>query len=507
MNESRIKNTKRNIIVSYLYSAVIMLFQFISRTMIVKCLGEQYLGLSSLFASILQILNMAELGFSGAIVYNMYKPIADNDVRKVNSLLAFYRKVYTRIGVVILVVGLVIMPFIPTIINGSYPHSINIYFLFFLYLLNTSISYWMFAYKASLIEGLQRIDLEKLAYLVVVIIEYSLQIISIIIFKSFYAYVVAAIIGTACRNIAVEIISKKLFPQYKCEGDIDNSTKKSIVERVKGLLICNISSITYTTLDSIILSMFVGLESVAKYNNYLVVVNGVLNIILMLRSSMQASVGNSIAKESVEKNYNDMLLWQFLFAMLSTICVTCMFSLYQPFMEIWMGKTLLLPLIDVIFICLWFVISVSGNAYFLYLSGTGSWWDLRWIYISSTVTNLSLNIILGKIFGIEGIIFATLFSTFVFGLIWQCIVIFKKYFNKSPVYFYVKQIQYYAVMVIISSTTYLVTSKISGNGWKYLFIKGIISILCSVIGICLIYKKSKIFKRSVNFIKLVFNVK
>ena len=89
MEESRTKNTKRNIIVSLMYTAVNMLFQFISRSAIISNLGEQYLGLSSLFTSVLQVLNMAELGFTGAIVYNMYKPLAEDDTDTVCALLAY----------------------------------------------------------------------------------------------------------------------------------------------------------------------------------------------------------------------------------------------------------------------------------------------------------------------------------------------------------------------------------------------------------------------------------
>jgi len=447
---------------------------------------------------------MAELGFSGAIVYNMYKPLADGDENTVNALLAFYKKIYSVIGFVIFVIGIIVLPFITKFINGNYPDNVNIYILFFIQLLNTSISYLLFAYKASLIEALQRIDMEKISYLVVTVLEYFLQIVSIVIYKNYYMYLVSMLIGTVLRNISIELISRKYFPSYFCKGIISKTTKNDIISRVKGLLICNICGTTYTALDSIILSMFVGLVAVAKYNNYLVVVNGVISIITMLRTSMQASVGNSVAKESVGKNYNDMLLWQFLFSCITTLCASCMISLFQPFMRIWMGESMLLLRTDVVLLCMWFVVSVSGHPYYLYLSGTGSWWEMRWVYIISTLTNLILNIVLGKIFGISGIIFSTFFSSLIFGFVWQCIIIFKKYFERSPKEFYKRQLVYWICNTIVMVVAYLVVSIIQFEGILGLLIKALVCVIVTLFTMFILYFRTKIFKEALKFFVAVF---
>lgn len=56
-----------------------ILLPFIVRTVLIKKLGSEYLGLSSLFSSILEVLNLTELGFGSAAVFAMYKPIAEDD--------------------------------------------------------------------------------------------------------------------------------------------------------------------------------------------------------------------------------------------------------------------------------------------------------------------------------------------------------------------------------------------------------------------------------------------
>ncbi len=499
MAESRTKNTKRNIIVSVIYTSTTLIFQFVSRSIIVLYLGKEYLGLSSLFASVLQVLNIAELGFSGAIVYNMYKPLADGDVKTVCSLLKYYRKIYRSIGILILVTGLIILPFIKLLIKDSYPQAINIYLLFALYLANTVISYFLFAYKTSLLEAVQRLDLAKLAYTAVSVFQYVLQILSLVLFRNYYLFVVSMIIGTAGRNLVSAHLADKYYPQYKCSGELSKALKANVLSRVKGLFVCNISSVTYTTIDSIIISVYIGLSTVTIYNNYIIIMTAIMNLIAQFRFAMQASVGNSVAKESVEKNYNDMILFQFLFSVIASWCSSCLLCLYQPFMELWMGADLLLPMLDVILLCVWFNANVVQHAFLLYLSANGLWWELKGPYIGSTIFNLGFNLILGSFLGTTGIILASMLSTIVFGLIWQCQVIFKCYFKKSSFEFYKRQIIYFAISILVSLPAYYLCSLLPNGGILSFVLKIAVTGATTAVLLVLAYFRTKIFKRAMAF--------
>ena len=65
------------------------------RTIIIYYLGAEFLGLNSCLQSILQVLNLAELGVGSAMVFSMYKPIAENDTEKLCALLNLYKRYYT----------------------------------------------------------------------------------------------------------------------------------------------------------------------------------------------------------------------------------------------------------------------------------------------------------------------------------------------------------------------------------------------------------------------------
>ena len=181
---SRTKNTVRNISAGLINKVVMLLFPFVIRTILIKHLGSDYLGLSSLFTSILQVLNLTELGFSSAIVYSMYKPLAEKDTKTICTLMNFYKKIYRIIGLIIIIFGMLLIPFLPKLIHGSYPETINITILYLIYLFNTGVTYFLFAYKSSLLNADQRNDIINNVNTIVGSVQYIMQIIILIVFKN-----------------------------------------------------------------------------------------------------------------------------------------------------------------------------------------------------------------------------------------------------------------------------------------------------------------------------------
>ena len=188
MKLEKTKNARRNILFGILNKVITMFLPFVVRSVIIYALSAEYLGLNSLFSSILQVLNLTELGFSSAIVYSMYKPIAENDDETICALLNFYRKIYFIIGCVVLSLGLLLLPFLDKLINGDVPDNINIYILYLCYLVNTVLSYMMFAYRSSLLNAHQRTDIISNINTITLGSMYFLQIIVLIATKNYYTY-------------------------------------------------------------------------------------------------------------------------------------------------------------------------------------------------------------------------------------------------------------------------------------------------------------------------------
>ena len=207
IENSRTKNASRNIVFGIGNRILNIILPFITRTVLIYILGKKFLGLNALFTSILQVLNLAELGFSSAIIYSMYKPIAENDITKVGILLNLYKKVYRIIGTIILVLGIAMLPFIKYFINGEYPEGINIYLIYLINLINTCLTYFLFAYKNSLLTASQREDIISKINSVILIIQNLLQMIILLITKNYYFYIITLPVCTVCNNLFVAFIS------------------------------------------------------------------------------------------------------------------------------------------------------------------------------------------------------------------------------------------------------------------------------------------------------------
>ena len=131
-NKSRTTNSIINSIIGVVSQGSSIILNFVTRLVFVKCLNEEYLGVNGLFSNILTVLSLAELGVGTAIIYSLYKPVADKDELKISALLNYYRKAYQIIGIIITVLGLLLTPFLNVIIKDQ-PDIPNLEFIYVLF--------------------------------------------------------------------------------------------------------------------------------------------------------------------------------------------------------------------------------------------------------------------------------------------------------------------------------------------------------------------------------------
>lgn len=464
MSNSRTKNTTRNIGAGLIHQIVSIVLPFVNRTAVLWTLGAEFTGLAGLFSSILNVLNMAELGFNTAIVYSLYKPMADKDHKKICEIVSLFRKIYTVVGTVVLIGGLAIAPFLTSLIHGSYPDSINLYIVYFLYLANSAISYYLFAYKECLLIADQRQDIAKNIRTAVNVARYLAQLLILIITKDFYLYLIVAIIGTIVINLLIHFSTRKRYPYYKrikARLKIPTEMKK----QVGGLVISKICDTFRNSFDSVIISSFVGLTATAIYGNYYYVFWSACCIMLVISNAMSASIGNSIVKNSEKTNYRHLLVFSQIYAGIMGFATVVLACFYQPFMKVWAGEGLMLPSLDVLLFCIYFYTMNMNNIRNQYISGTGMWWKLRNSYIIEALANLGLNFILGRLFGITGVILATILTIIAFNYLQRNVVLFKNYFKNERIgEFYRQQLYYLALSIIGLAISILVCVNLPFDG-------------------------------------------
>lgn len=499
----RAKNASRNIYWGVLDKIISLGFPFITRTVMIYTMGVSYVGLGSLFSSILTVLNFTELGIGGALAFSMYKPMAENNERSINAYLNFYRKIYRIIGTIILIMSLLMLPFLDRFISGDIPAGMNLKALFLICSCNNVIGYFFFVYKQSVLVAAQRVDLMSKRNMFVQCAINVIQIICLLLFHNYYIYLLVLPISTVCNNLLIAYIVNKTYPQYKCSGFITKDEIKILKKQVSGIIFQKMGNIVLTSVDTLVISAFLGLQILGIYQGYYYILAGLISILTAIQSALIPSIGNSVALNSVEKNLKDFHKFNFLYQWIVTWWCSCLLCLFQPFIWIWVGnENMLSDTMVILFVLLFFSQNISAVCG-MYREAIGMWWEAKFVPIISSIVNLILNLTLINIIGLPGVVISTIVSMLFINFPCGSYVLFHKYFKSKKEYIsYMMGTMYnFIVICITSMITYWVCSFVTQYGMYGLLIKIIICSIVPNVLFVILNLKHKEFKDSIIFLK------
>jgi O-antigen/teichoic acid export membrane protein len=503
MEVSRSKRTVQNVSIGFFSQFVNVVLSFISRTVFIRTLGSEYLGLNGIFADVLTLLSLADLGFSTAMAYSFYKPLSEHDENKISVLIAFYSKVYNIIAAVVLVLGLCCIPFLRLIVNTEKDiPNLEIYYLFSL---ASVVASYLFVYKTTLLNADQKNYMVVNINIVSSIVKTILQITSLIMFKNYILYLA---IGTVTGIVSNIIASKKAEKEYpyikhvKTDKNAETEMKNSIIENMKSVFIYKISLTVFNATDNIIISIVVSTAAVGLYSNYLMLSQKLLLVEQIIFSSMTASIGNVIAKENNDKKYEIFQTIQSISFILCGIIVVSYNLLADDFIRVWIGDDYVLPQM--------LVAAVTLNTYFacvlqplwLYRDASGLYLKTKYIMLLATIENIVLSIFLGRILGIAGVIFASAISRLTTYCWYEPKLLFREYFGRSSSKYYIQMLSNIVLTVLFIVFGGMIAANFRPDNWTMLIIKSIvIGMICIMFYIAVYYKT----EGAQNLIKKVTN--
>ena len=499
--DSRTKNSLRNIFVGIAGQVLTIFLNFFSRSVFISILGTEYLGVNGLFSNILTILSLAELGVGSAIVYSMYKPIAENDKNTLNALMNLYSKSYKIVGVSIAGVGVLIIPFMDIIIKDNKSIN-NLTLIYLLFLCNTVVSYF-YSYKRSIITADQREYINSMYRYSFNIIKIILQIIILYLTRSFILYLIIQIFCTLCENIAISIKSNKLYPFIIKDNKaiLEKSMKRDIFKNIKALMIYKVCSIMLDGTDNIIISAFVGVASVGLLSNYTLIIGSVSMILNQIFTSITASVGNVIGKEDNKKQeeiFYIIFFSTFLFYGFSSVCLLI---LLNPFITLWIGEQYVLSQFTVLVLVINFYIYGMQNAVWTYRGTMGLFVYGKYRPLFSAVINVITSVILVKHIGLIGVLLGTTITRVITNVWYDPIIIFKYGFKKSTLPYYKEYMRYFFILIVASITALFFSKVFIVNKLISFIAKILICILSTLIIFIISFFKRKEFKYLLNSIK------
>lgn len=405
-----IQAVSKNIKFSAVNYIVINLLKFIVRMVFIKTLPIEYLGVNGLFTNVLAMLSLAELGIGPAIVYSLYKPLAYGDKETVKSIMQLFKRVYIAIGIVILVLGLGLYPWLDVFVKDNNVVD-NLHAFYLVFLLNTVVSY-LWTYKRSLLIADQKQYVVNIYQAAVQVIVAVLQIICLFVFASYWSYIILMLLGTVIENFSIARKADKEYSYLNEQADnLDKAIKQQIIKNTKAMICHKIGGMVVLSSSNLVLSKFAGLTAVGLYSNYYMVITALNAFAGKFFEAITASIGNLMVVNGREEKIKAFKVIEFITAMQAAICFSGLYVLFNPFVTLWVGKEYLFDDAVVTALAFLFYLMYMRKAVLMFRDAAGLYWNDRYKPLAEAVINLTASVYLTIHYGVIGVIASGIIST------------------------------------------------------------------------------------------------
>lgn len=506
MAGSRVFNSMRNVFAAWGGQAISVITSFVVRAVFVATLAAEYVGLETLFSSLLTILALADLGIGSAIVFALYEPLAKDDRKAIKSIMRLFKRAYITIGVVIIILGAIMTPNVHFLLGADAPDIPNLEVYFFCFVLNTGVSYF-FSYKGALITADQK------SY-IVYIITYAFQIVMaccqiavLLLTHNYLIFLVCMVSSTVLQNACIAWKCNRMYP-FILEKDVEpinRDTLDTIKKNVAGMILHKLAGAAATPASNLIITTFVGLMTTSLYGNYLLVTTSMNRIVMRAFEAIIASVGNLVAEESEERQYEVFQTTFFIDALIYGTIAGGMLCAFNPFILILTGsEDWCFPWYMVALIVALFYVSGMRQAGQTFISAYGLYWQTKWKAVLEAITLPLFGVVLVQFFGMEGVLAGMILSNVFISTIYEGWAIYKFGLHRELSSYLLRWVLYAATTVVACGAAYGVCSLFELAPIAAFFVKGVIGVVFPIVALLAVFGRKREVREALSIVKRVF---
>lgn len=510
MNNSRTKNSFLNISSGIGGYIITYLFSFIVRTIFIRVLGKEYLGIQGLLGNILSMLSLAELGINSAITFSLYKPIAEKNTDKIKKILNLFRQFYKYVIIAVALLGIACVPFLDFFVLEKPQIKESLEVIFLLYLIDTIASY-ILIYKVSLLRADQKEYIISLVKNALIIIRDLIHIIWLLLTHDFIGTLCINIVITLAINAILSYYADKKYPYLKEKDNtkLESEERKEITSNIFAMAKYRLGAFVVDGTDGIIISKFVGIVETGLYSNYQLIFVGIKKIASLIFSALTPSVGNYVHTNNKEESRS--LFLQIIFAnlIIGTICTTCIFILINPFITIWIGSDFCFSTLTVVIFAINFYFNICHQSMLIFRNALGLYIYMQWKPIAEAIINLVVSIVLVYKLGVAGVFLGTIISYLLTGFWIEPYVLYRKYLNSGLMQY----MGLYFKNLLITVGSCLIVFYIQkmlpiGNSIILWILYGFLCVAVSILLIILLYRNTSYYKElKLRIVKIIGKIK
>lgn len=469
------------------------LLSFATRTVFIHFLTAEYLGVNGLFSNILTILSLAEIGAGGAYVSLLYRPLANHDTEQISSIMAAFQKIYFIVGFTVGVVGVCLIPFLNFFTPGSTIPNITLIYL--LFLCNSVVTYF-YADKKALIGADQKSYLVTAYSQLAVIAQYVLQILILVLTHNFILYLCVQIACSIGLNLYVARKSRTLYPYLRKKAKpLSSDLRQDAKQKIAGGFYVHIGYVVASGTDSLVISHFLGLAILGVYSNYLLIIGIVTKLSDMVIGAVRASASNLVVSSSAEVNYAFFRKLNFLTMIMLGLFGTCLITLFNPFITVWVGTNYVMDLRLVILAVLLYLTGWQGIKLSLtiYRDAMGLYYRDRYISLLEGILNLVFTLLLVKPLGLAGVFLGTLLSS-VCTTVSGAFLVYHHIFHRSAWDYWKTLLGNGMILTAVGCFSYWVSGLIPQGTWALFFVRTVVCACLTLLCYILIFHRTEEFK-------------
>lgn len=444
-NESRVKKTLLNAKINFVFYFLTIAANFIGRKFFLDYLGADFVGLTGTLLNILGYLNLAELGVSAAISFNLYKPIKEGDRKKVTDIISLLGYYYRNIGFIILGAGIGLSAFLFLIFEKSaFQNYPIIYFAYYTYLISALLGYFV-NYRQILLVADQRNYVISSLFQSSNIVKVIVQVFVAIYFQNLFAWIAIELIFGIGYSCILNFKINRVYPWLKssiARGKKESKNFKHILDSTKQVIIHKIKDFLLTQSDQLFVFVFVSLKMVATYGNYVLITTKLMQLFNTILDSVLASVGNLVAEDDRDKMFN--VFWELMavrYLIAGFICFT-LFNVINPFVALWFGREYLLSDLIVAIMMVNLFIMISRGTVDNYNFAFGHFGDV-WAAWAELIINVAVTVVGGLLWGIPGILLGKTLSMLPIIVFWKPLYLFRDGLHKPYALYWAETLKYY----------------------------------------------------------------
>ncbi len=447
---SRVYKTIKNAKIGLLLFVLNIFVNFLSRKIFLDKLGDDFLGIVSTIRNIIGFLNIADLGIVASISYRLYKPIQEENRLEIQKVMLLFGYFYKRIAIAISLLGFFFLFVIPFLFHQQ-TVSLTLIYLTYLVTITVSLLGYFFNYHQTLLIADQKDYVVRMYDRIINLAKLICQIALLIIWKNVFAWILLELIFPLLQSYLLRRRITKEYPWLLLNGKFYKETLPDfhqIVKTIKQSFVHRLGGFILNSTDLFFIYIFTSLSMVTLYGNYYLIVQNVNLLIATLLVNIAPGVGNLLSEHNPKKVgqvFSQILSFHFFIASFLSIVL---FFIINPFISVWLGNKYLLPISTLALIITVFFLMQIRKAVDVFINGYGLFSDI-WAPVIEVAINLTITIIFGKLYGINGVIMGTIISLLLVICLWKPYFLFRKGFDKSVLNYWLEVLPLLSIFFLI----------------------------------------------------------